>query len=70
MSGFEEMGIKVKVERMLVLFCSCAVQREVQRKLETIQRSFFIYLLLHYFSYFICDIFISITTIFVFLLSR
>ena len=23
------MGIKVKVERMLVLFCSCAVQREV-----------------------------------------
>ena len=23
------MGVKVKVERMLVLFCSCAVQREV-----------------------------------------
>ena len=27
--GSKEMGIKVKVERMLVLFCSCAVQREV-----------------------------------------
>ena len=27
--GPKEMGIKVKVERMLVLFCSCAVQREV-----------------------------------------
>ena len=50
MSGFEGDGIKVKVERMLVLFCSCAVQREVQRKLETIQRS---YLFIFYYTIFI-----------------
>ena len=45
---------------MLVLFCSCAVQREVQRKLETIKRSFsFIYYYTIFYILF-CDIFIQL----------
>ena len=71
MSGFEGDGDKGQGRahaRPLLFLCSSAGSSKEARNYS---KKLFIYFLLHYFFYILfCDIFISITTIFVFLFSR